>query len=78
MVRRAGTLVAAALVVCAATWAADKKKDPNEIGDRATYEQPFVPPVGISHVCVNGEFVVRDGAATGIRSGRVLRGGGAA
>ncbi len=34
MVRRAGTLAIAAFVVCAAASAGDKKKDPNEIGDR--------------------------------------------
>jgi N-acyl-D-amino-acid deacylase len=51
--------------------------DPMAIGDRATYEHPFVPPEGIPHVCVNGEFVVRDGVETGRRAGRVLRGGGA-
>ncbi|MBV8583504.1 MAG: amidohydrolase family protein [Candidatus Eremiobacteraeota bacterium] len=50
--------------------------DPKTIGDRATYEQPFVPPEGISHVFVNGTPVVRDGIATAERPGRVLRGGG--
>jgi N-acyl-D-amino-acid deacylase len=50
--------------------------DPERIVDRATYEQPFAPPEGIPHVCVNGEFVVRDGEATRSRPGRVLRGGG--
>ncbi|MBV8602731.1 MAG: amidohydrolase family protein [Candidatus Eremiobacteraeota bacterium] len=51
--------------------------DPERIADRATYERPFEAPVGIAHVCVNGEFVVRDGVPTGRRPGRVLRGGGA-
>jgi len=52
--------------------------DPNAIGDRATYEQPFVPPEGIPHVCVNGEFVVENGVPTRAIPGRVLRGGGKA
>ena len=51
--------------------------DPTSIGDRATYERPFVPPEGIPHVCVNGEFVVEDGVPTRVLPGRVLRGGGA-
>ncbi len=49
--------------------------DPVRIVDRATYEQPFVPPEGIRDVYVNGEAVLRDGAMTGSRPGRVLRNG---
>jgi len=51
--------------------------DPVRIGDRATYEQPFVAPEGISHVFVNGTQVVRNGVLSGDQPGRVLRGGGA-
>ena len=35
--------------------------DPATIEDRATYQQPFQPSAGISHVLVNGIAVVRDG-----------------
>ena len=49
--------------------------DPQTIVDRATYEQPFVPPDGIRLVVVNGTTVVRNGNYTGERPGRVLRGG---
>ncbi len=49
--------------------------DPKTIVDRATYERPFQAPDGIRHVFVNGEAVLRDGAYTGARPGRVLRGG---
>jgi dihydroorotase len=35
--------------------------DPNSVLDRATYEQPALPPVGMLHTIVNGSFVVRDG-----------------
>jgi N-acyl-D-aspartate/D-glutamate deacylase len=49
--------------------------DPQTIVDRATYERPFQPPTGIRHVFVNGTPVVNDGAYTGERPGRVLRGG---
>ena len=49
--------------------------DERRIVDRATYERPFVPPEGIRDVYVNGRAVMRDGATTGARPGRVLRGG---
>ena len=35
--------------------------DPATIADRATYQQPFQPSAGITHVLVNGIAVVRDG-----------------
>jgi N-acyl-D-amino-acid deacylase len=50
--------------------------DPERIGDRATYEHPYVAPEGIPHVCVNGELVVQNYSVTGATPGRVLRGGG--
>jgi N-acyl-D-amino-acid deacylase len=50
--------------------------DDRQIVDRATYENPFVPPDGIRDVYVNGRAVVRGGAPTGARPGRILRGGG--
>jgi N-acyl-D-aspartate/D-glutamate deacylase len=50
--------------------------DPEHVVDRATYEQPFAAPEGIRDVYVNGAAVLRDGATTGARPGRVLRNGG--
>jgi N-acyl-D-amino-acid deacylase len=50
--------------------------DDAHVIDRATYEQPFAPPDGIRDVYVNGRAVLRDGAPTGARPGRVLRNGG--
>jgi N-acyl-D-aspartate/D-glutamate deacylase len=47
--------------------------DPATIIDRATYEEPSLPSVGIRHVVVNGGVVLRDGRTTGVKSGRVLR-----
>jgi N-acyl-D-aspartate/D-glutamate deacylase len=47
--------------------------DPATIGDRATFEHPAEAPVGISHVMVNGTFVLTDGSLTGCRPGTVLR-----
>jgi N-acyl-D-amino-acid deacylase len=47
----------------------------NEIRDTATYESPYHLPVGIDHVFVNGGPVLRDGAFTNERPGRVLRNG---
>lgn len=50
--------------------------DAQRIGDRATYEHPFVAPEGIAHVFVNGTPVLRDGTPLRTTPGRVLRGGG--
>jgi N-acyl-D-amino-acid deacylase len=49
--------------------------DPQRIVDTATYERPYSYPEGIDSVWVNGSAVVRRGALTGARPGRVLRGG---
>jgi N-acyl-D-amino-acid deacylase len=49
--------------------------DAETIVDTATYERPFAYPRGIDAVWVNGGAVVRDGAPTGARPGRALRGG---
>lgn len=47
----------------------------DEIRDRATFGEPFLKPVGINHVIVNGRPVAVQGELTGERPGRVLRGG---
>jgi N-acyl-D-amino-acid deacylase len=46
--------------------------DPAQIVDRSTYEDPLQPPVGVEMVVVDGRVVVRDGADSGVRAGRVL------
>jgi len=46
--------------------------DPDEVADKATFEDPVQYPVGIRDVLVGGEFVVRDGKPTGQRPGKVL------
>ena len=43
------------------------------VNDRATYEDPEQPPIGMPHVLVNGVLAVRDGVFTGARAGQVLR-----
>jgi N-acyl-D-amino-acid deacylase len=50
--------------------------DPQTIADRATFEDPHQLSVGVTHVFVNGEQVVRDGEHTGATPGRVVRGPG--
>jgi N-acyl-D-amino-acid deacylase len=50
--------------------------DPDEIGDRATYEDPHQYSVGMVHVFVNGTQVLEDGEHTGATPGRVVRGPG--
>jgi N-acyl-D-amino-acid deacylase len=47
--------------------------DPATVIDRSTVEDPLAPPRGIPAVMVRGQWVVRDGAVTGKRPGRVLR-----
>jgi len=55
-------------------WAADLVIfDPVTVGDTATFDAPHAYPTGITHVLVNGQFVVRAGAATTARGGQVLR-----
>lgn len=49
--------------------------DPDTVMDRATYEHPYAAPDGIRDVYVNGRAVLRAGALTGARPGRVLRNG---
>jgi N-acyl-D-amino-acid deacylase len=47
--------------------------DPDAVTDRATYEAPRTPAVGIDDVLVAGEPVLADGELTGARPGRGLR-----
>ena len=46
--------------------------DSEIINDTATYDDPIQFPVGIDHVLVNGEFVVRDNNVTGAIPGRAI------
>lgn len=49
--------------------------DPSRLSDAATYADSTRPSVGVRHLLVNGEFVVRDGAlATDAFPGRPVRG----
>jgi dihydroorotase/N-acyl-D-amino-acid deacylase len=50
--------------------------DPATVRDVATFEDPNHYSIGIRHVFVNGRAVVADGAITGERPGRPLRGPG--
>ncbi len=47
--------------------------DPNTIRDTATFQNPHSLPEGITHVMVNGEFVVSDSKHTGTLPGLALR-----
>ncbi|MCG7394169.1 D-aminoacylase [Microvirga sp. ACRRW] len=42
------------------------------VTDRATFDESTLLPSGITYVWVNGEAIVRDGAPTGARPGRML------
>jgi N-acyl-D-aspartate/D-glutamate deacylase len=48
--------------------------DAATIADRATFDHPRQYPVGIDAVVVNGVVTLRQGAPTGARAGRALRG----
>jgi N-acyl-D-aspartate/D-glutamate deacylase len=48
--------------------------DPETVSDRATYTDPHQYSVGIHHLVVNGAPVIRNGAYTGEKPGRVLKG----
>ena len=50
--------------------------DPATVIDRATFEQPHQPSVGIAYVFVNGQVVWNKGQLTDMRPGRGLRGPG--
>ena len=50
--------------------------DPATVADRATFQNPHEPSVGIRYVLVNGSFTLDDGHLTGERPGRALRGPG--
>jgi dihydroorotase/N-acyl-D-amino-acid deacylase len=50
--------------------------DPQTIIDRATFEEPHQLSVGMRDVLVNGVAVVRHGAHTGAKPGRIVRGPG--
>jgi N-acyl-D-amino-acid deacylase len=51
--------------------------DPATIADRATFEKPHQYAVGMRHVLVNGQSVLKDGEHTGATPGRALKGPGA-
>jgi N-acyl-D-amino-acid deacylase len=50
--------------------------NPATVIDRATFEQPHQPSVGIEYVFVNGQMVLKRGQITSTRPGRGLRGPG--
>jgi len=50
--------------------------DPATVADRASYQDPHQPSVGVRYVIVNGRFTLDDGRITGERPGRALRGPG--
>lgn len=50
--------------------------DPARIADHASLDNPHKFATGVCHVVVNGQPVLRDGAMTGVRPGRFVRGPG--
>jgi len=60
-------------VVRPGAWADLVVFDPATVGSPAGYEHPTLPPTGIPHVLVNGEFAMRDGVRTTALAGRAVR-----
>lgn len=54
-------------------WADLVLLDPEQILDRATFQDPHRYPEGIHWVLVNGQVTVENGRLTGARAGRILR-----
>jgi N-acyl-D-amino-acid deacylase len=50
--------------------------DPATVGDKATFDRPHQYAVGMKHVFVNGQQVLKDGEHTGAKPGRVVYGPG--
>lgn len=50
--------------------------DPNEVADKATFEQPHQFSAGFHYVLVNGQLAIDNGKHTGIKSGTTLKGPG--
>jgi len=46
--------------------------DPDSVGDRATFTEPYQYPTGIEYVLVNGQVVIERGEHTGALPGQVL------
>ena len=49
--------------------------DFRDLRDNATFEEPFKKAEGIVHLFINGRSIIRDGALTGQKGGKVLRHG---
>jgi N-acyl-D-aspartate/D-glutamate deacylase len=47
--------------------------DPTAVSDRATYEDPLLPPKGISYVIINGNTAIHEGQVTKLLAGTTLR-----
>ena len=58
-------------------WADIVVFDPEQIADKATFENPNQLSVGMEYVLVNGVPVIADGNATNALPGRILRGASA-
>ena len=47
--------------------------DPDSVSDRSTYDEPWLPPAGIHHVILGGQFSVWNGEVVDGRAGVVLQ-----
>jgi N-acyl-D-amino-acid deacylase len=47
--------------------------EPDTFIDRATYDEPYLPPTGVRHVLVAGKSAVYEGHVTGVLAGKPIR-----
>lgn len=47
--------------------------DAKTFRDRATYDQPYLTPVGLKHVLIRGKLSVYEGQPTGVLAGQAIR-----
>lgn len=60
-------------VIKSGAWADLVVFDPDRIESPATYDEPKLPPTGIIHVLVNGQFTLHNGRRTSATPGRAIR-----
>ena len=59
-------------VIAPGQWADVVVFDPNTVADKATFLQPHQHSIGVEHVLVGGQFVLKSGHMTGALPGRPL------
>ncbi len=59
-------------IIMEGAWADIVIFNPEQIIDKATYDDPHKYPTGIEYVLVNGQVIIEKGTNTGVRAGKIL------